>query len=385
MEPCDGTRSVNGSRRVAALPVFRPHHRYGIKPVHSLARALRPAVRISDLKGSTHILFGSGSTAAVALQELERLGVDVDLVFDNDAAKWGTSFFGRRVVRPRTTPRLVLIATDSAKAVGLQLREMGIGFTYVGPFVDYENWDAYFSDIPEAKWAYLQTLFDEPHSREILHSVAVFRRTADPTHIIQSRFAHYEHPQLPIKRGDVVIDAGAWVGDTAEAFAHRVGPAGKVISFEPNRDAARQIDPANALVHVAGLSDQSGTGVLKSTEPTWGGSNASGHRLVSNVDDDESDGVKVRLVALDDLALERCDVIKMDIEGSGLDALEGARKTIRTHQPNLMISAYHKFADLWEIPKTILTIAPYCFYLGHHSDAAVETVLYGRSLSSLAQ
>lgn len=175
------------------------------------------------------------------------------------------------------------------------------------------------------------------------------------------------------------------MGDTAEVFAHRVGPDGKVISFEPNSDAARQIDPANALVHVAGLSDKSGTGVLAPTEPTWAGSNASGHRLVSNVDGNVGDGMTVRLVALDDLALERCDVIKMDIEGSELDALEGARKTIRTHQPNLLISAYHKFSDLWKIPELVLNIAPYRFYLGHHSDAAIGTVLYGRSTSSSNQ
>ncbi len=75
--------------------------------------------------------------------------------------------------------------------------------------------------------------------------------------------------------------------------------------------------------------------------------------------------------------LERVDFIKMDIEGSESDALEGAATTIERWHPRLAISAYHRWQDLIELPLLIRDLAPgYQLYLDHHTIHAEETVLY---------
>src|ERR1035438_409740 len=56
--------------------------------------------------------------------------------------------------------------------------------------------------------------------------------------------------------------------------------------------------------------------------------------------------VVVECIPIDDLLFESAPTfIKMYIEGAELDALEGARHSIRTHRPILSICAYHKQDD----------------------------------------
>ena len=89
----------------------------------------------------------------------------------------------------------------------------------------------------------------------------------------------------------------------------------------------------------------------------------------------------IKTKAIDDLVkeegLERVDFIKMDIEGSELAALKGAKNTIQKYKPNLAICIYHKIEDFYTIPKYIKEIAPeYKLYVKHHTDMEWETVLY---------
>ena len=60
-----------------------------------------------------------------------------------------------------------------------------------------------------------------------------------------------------------------------------------------------------------------------------------------------------------------------------MDAIEGARETIRKHRPKLAICVYHKFGDLWEIPLKLHGLNPeYKFFLGQHARGITETVVY---------
>lgn len=93
--------------------------------------------------------------------------------------------------------------------------------------------------------------------------------------------------------------------------------------------------------------------------------------------------VQVEAVTLDSFVkragIGRLDLIKLDIEGAELAALQGASETIRSFRPRLQICLYHQFQDLWELPLFVRELVPeYRLYVGHHSPDHLDTVLYCR-------
>ena len=92
----------------------------------------------------------------------------------------------------------------------------------------------------------------------------------------------------------------------------------------------------------------------------------------------ESGKVKVNAITIDDYSLNNdITMIKMDIEGSELDALKGAENTIKEQKPDLIISVYHKMEDIIELPKYILGLnSSYKMYLRHYMLGKSETVAF---------
>jgi hypothetical protein len=72
--------------------------------------------------------------------------------------------------------------------------------------------------------------------------------------------------------------------------------------------------------------------------------------------------VQVPLTTIDkivaELGLPRVDFIKMDVEGSEVNALQGAAETIRKWKPRMAISTEHDWDDQFEIPKTVRNLRP---------------------------
>ena len=71
------------------------------------------------------------------------------------------------------------------------------------------------------------------------------------------------------------------------------------------------------------------------------------------------------------------DFIKLDVEGSELNAILGGVETILQQRPHLAISTYHKPSDHWELPIYIKTNFPfYELFLRVHGEQTFDTVLY---------
>lgn len=57
-------------------------------------------------------------------------------------------------------------------------------------------------------------------------------------------------------------------------------------------------------------------------------------------------------------ACRRLELIKYDVEGAEREALLGSRETLRRDAPRLLVSVYHKSADLWELPLLVRELCP---------------------------
>ena len=78
------------------------------------------------------------------------------------------------------------------------------------------------------------------------------------------------------------------------------------------------------------------------------------------------------------IGAHRVSLIKLDVEGSEMEALEGARQCIQRDKPRLAVSIYHKPEDMDNICGYLLSIVPdYRFSIRHYHSDAIETILYG--------
>ncbi|QNJ15997.1 methyltransferase/ FkbM family domain protein [Synechococcus sp. A18-40] len=73
------------------------------------------------------------------------------------------------------------------------------------------------------------------------------------------------------------------------------------------------------------------------------------------------------------------DLLKLDIEGSEMNALHGAKKSIQRYRPKLAISLYHCREHFLEIPEFILSIHPtYKFSISLTNPTFVDMVIYAQ-------
>jgi FkbM family methyltransferase len=177
-----------------------------------------------------------------------------------------------------------------------------------------------------------------------------------------------------VEPGDVVLDLGAFNGNSAIGLGRKAGQHGKVYAFEPNpstqdvwRRNIAKVGLTNAELVPMGVSSRAER--LRFTQA------GAGSRIDPNGD------VQVEITTVDSFVRERelkkVDFLKFDIEGFEVDALAGCTETIRRFRPKIAISVYHLHHDLQKIPQAISEIAPwYKMYLRHNANYDGEIVMY---------
>ena len=159
--------------------------------------------------------------------------------------------------------------------------------------------------------------------------------------------------------GMVVVDIGANIGYIARELARAVGPAGRVLAFEPNPLVlpillrnTRRYPQIRVLPHAIG--EQAGELRLRYSP------DATGRASLFAVDAAATDSVAVKVLPLDqvlrDEKITRVDLLKIDVEGAELSALStlaAATAPRPTHiviefNPACQQAAGHGAADFWQ-------------------------------------
>jgi FkbM family methyltransferase len=180
-------------------------------------------------------------------------------------------------------------------------------------------------------------------------------------------------PEIVKHREDAVVyDCGAYDGDTCRDFMRFFGPTSRIHCFEPSPTMFAEMKERmggydNVTLIRAGVGEKSGQTVF--TDGVGGGSFVGG-----------DGGTAVNIISIDEYSERSQSVptmIKMDIEGSEISALCGARQTIANHKPVLAICVYHKTSDFVDVPSLIFDLRnDYKMYVRQHSRYGAETVAY---------
>jgi len=345
------------------------------------------------------VLFGAGGFGRRTLAGLRRAGIEPRAFCDNRADLWGRDVEGVPVYSPQDAA--ARYGDNSAFVVTIwngqskdrmaqrvrQLRNLGcdrvipVGFLFwkfAETFLPY-----YTLDLPhkllersdEAR-AVFDFWADDESCSEYVGQIA-FRLHLDYDLLgWPSDGADYFPSSLfKLTRDDTLIDCGAFDGDTIRSFHSLHGTEfQRVIGFEP--------DPLNWVKlqeTLAALPEEIRTKVIAYPYAVGDRTctvcfNLTGTELSTMGSGDAA----VPCVKLDEiLAGESPTLMKFDIEGAELAALEGGRETIRRHHPILAVSAYHLQSHLWEVPSAIRGITPdYQYFLRPQATEGWDLVCY---------
>jgi len=326
------------------------------------------------------VIMGAGQRGSCMKAYFEGLGCRVLCFIDNNPAKQGRLHDGLPVYSVAESEGLhpdvpIFIASHHWKDISARLLRSGRSDLYVMPGLSFY----FMPDIMTVRAREVHAVFElleDDDSRAVFASIVQAYATGDDGCYAVSGYPQYDHPAVGPLLGDVVIDGGAFTGDTAAAFAPRIGASGRIVAFEPFVDSHAALESkAVDLVCPCTCVNRA----LWSDERTL--------RFAASVDAPAGNAVaahgsvEVRTATIDavveSLGLRSVNLIKLDVEGAEMEALLGARRTIERYRPRLQVCLYHSIEDLWRLPLHLAENHPgYRYYLGHHATDPHETVLY---------
>jgi FkbM family methyltransferase len=157
---------------------------------------------------------------------------------------------------------------------------------------------------------------------------------------VYGEYSEYEVQlfQRIMRPGMVALDVGANIGAFTLALARVVFPGGRVVAIEAQR-ILHQILCANVALNGLGnvRTVQAGAGRTRATARAphidfSGGGNFGGFALTA-----AGPGEPVDIIPIDEMAIEACHLVKIDVEGMESDVLAGAAATISRHRPVLYV------------------------------------------------
>lgn len=329
------------------------------------------------------VLFGVSEFAHHMRRQLQDLNIPYAYCDFNESL-WDTEIDGAKVLSFAQLSRLerdgLLVGITSGRgSIAIKkLAEMGIS-NYVDFTVESEplhllhyNHDLIMKNLDGLKQTY--DWLEDDLSKEIMLSIFKYRITGDAAYLPLVDDNSYFHLLVRPRQGDVIIDGGAFIGDTAIPFAKHLKNQCTIYSFEPGEDNYSGLldniknEKLENICHPikAGLWNEDTVIKINSEK-------GKGVHVVS-------EGISIEAIALDTFVTEksiRPDLIKLDVEGAEENVILGAVETIYKYRPRLQVCLYHKADDFWTIPQLIKRIEPkYRFYFAHHDNRLCESVLY---------
>lgn len=176
--------------------------------------------------------------------------------------------------------------------------------------------------------------------------------------------------------GGTVVDAGAYIGDTAHLFVKRYRPS-RVIALEPHPLTFSRLEKNLQIWGLAGaiIPINCAVGGDSAEVRIWGsGVGASKIRKMGPAGE-EATAIPQRTIdsVVAQYAIGRVSLLKLDVEGDEYAAIMGGKETIARYRPILLVSVYHTAKDFFEIKPLIASICPdYRFILRKTTDDLIK-------------
>ena len=324
-------------------------------------------------KEKSIVMYGMGNGADKILDVCRLYGIEIADFFASDGFVRGHSFHGKKVLsyseakeKYGADKMIVLLSFASALPSVLELI-----------YKVADECELYAPDVPvcggtlfcreffeknKEKIDKARDLFADDTSKAIFDNVIKYKLSGDIRYL---RDAESEKDEVYLdllcaENIEVAIDAGAYNGDTARELSLYAQRLKKIYALEPDRRNFRKLSEY--------AENENRFEVIPLKSAAWSEKatlsyDASGNRN-AGLNTGAKKTVEVDAVAIDTLTNERIDYIKYDVEGAEKEALLGSANVIKSHKPALLVSAYHRSEDIFELPLLLNSLEPsYKLYL----------------------
>ena len=316
------------------------------------------------------LLYGMGNGADMIIDVLDSLGIEWCDTFASDGFVRGHHFHGRRVLSYSQAKEiygdfiiLMTFAVHDEKTFSY-IKELSSSHEFYSPTVPvvgegYFSYDFFLEN--EEKFTQVYNLLADEKSKEDYLNVLRYKISGKTEYLFK---AHSEKMSvysdiLKFTDSDIIVDLGAYDGDTIREFVSATdGKYGKIYAFEPDSKNFRKL--AEKTAHLENVIRYN-IGAWDKKETLYfakkGGRNSRR----------EESGVPVEFDSVDNLIKDKVTLLKMDIEGAEMNALNGASATIKKYLPKLYVCAYHRNEDLFALALKINELSPeYKIYFRQH-------------------
>jgi FkbM family methyltransferase len=340
----------------------------------------------SILQNRKYVIFTAGKMAQQFFPMLkQQLGIDVEFFVDNNPINQQKTLFDKQIksfddafTKETRDDYIVLIPTerlDFYKQITEQLEEINMPYFRANAFIAanlYENYDT------------VANVLNDEESKNAYWSAIYSLMTGNDGFIVQSQLSQYFGIRefthcLSLFKKEIIVDAGAWVGDTIEEYVKRSLASAKIYAFEPFPKLTDKLNNrVTRLKNEYPLCDNAieiiVAGVGAKTETLRFAEIGSDMLQPSETGD-----IDLSVYSLDDFFKDKepPTIIKADIEGAELDMLKGAAELIKHNKPKLAICIYHSPQEFASIADYIHSIVPeYRMYVRSHYHSYQDTILY---------
>ena len=351
-------------------------------------------------RGRPILLYGMGNGADKILTVCEAYGIPVADFFASDGFVRGHSFHGKVVLsfsaareKYGDESMIVLLSFASSRPEVLETieRVASICEMYIPdvPVCGTELFNAEFYENSRKEIQAARSLLADEESRRVYDGILEYKLTGrmDILRATESAPADAYRDILRAECFRTAADLGAYNGDSIRDLRQYAPHLEKVIAFEPDRRNFRKLGEYAATMteagdrltlHLvqAGAWSETATLTFQASGNRNAGiadtpAEAQGHILPSTADNPYfGKTAEVPVTSLDTVCEEifgdhtHLDYIKYDVEGAEAEALMGSRRIIERDAPALLVSAYHRSADLFRLPLLVHELNPrYKLYL----------------------
>lgn len=320
------------------------------------------------------MVYGMGNGADKLFDRFALLGITVSEVFASDGFVRGHSFRGFKVkslsdIRSEYTDFVIVLSFASNRSEVVDML-CGIDKEYdmyvpdmpvagVEEYFDKTFYNSNYSSIVEA----YESLADEK-SRAIFSSIVQYKLSGKMKYLLDCYSTRDEiYSIMPVDDITVMVDAGAYNGDTVREAKAYFENLKRVYALEPdkrNYKKLKRYSEAESKIEIISINSAAWCADAEGRFFGSGNRNSTAVATASYEHDDDS----VEMIRIDQLTDDKVDYIKYDVEGAEMEALLGSHKTIVEDTPTLLISLYHRSRDIFEIVNYVRrTYSSYSLYL----------------------